>query len=159
MYISPVSASMMSVYVPQIANKGTEIDYEYEMIKKKLALYGIIPSGDKNTDKLKLEAAERFAEIQANQYSMTTKQNIPFDDVMNTLNLSVTGDLEKDYETTIDRLEHEIYLASNDDEKYYYEALIDLVEEQYTTTKQDRFSYIGANQISSMNKYLLLGIY
>lgn len=159
MTISPISSSMMSMYVPVVAGKGAEIDYEYEIIKQKLALYGISPSGDKNTDKMKLETAERMAEIMQAQSSMATKQSVPFEDVMNTLNLSITGDLEKDYETTIDKLDHEIGMAYNEEDKAYYQALKDEVEADYISAKENRQSYVGANQIASMNKYILLGLY
>lgn len=94
------------------------------------------------------------------QSSSSSRQSIPFDDIMNTLNLTVTGDLDKDYDTTIDRLDYEIDMAYSDEEKEYYEALKDQVEDEYNSSKQNSISYFsGASQISSMNKYMLLGIY
>ena len=82
-----------------------------------------------------------------------------FEDIMNTLNLSVTGDLDKDYETTIDKLDYEITMAYSDDEKEYYKALKADVEVQYNSSKQDSISFSGASQVAALNKYMLLGIY
>ena len=102
MSISPISSYMMSMYVPSSGTKAVEEDYEYVLIKQQLAAMGIIPSGDKETDKLKLETAQRVKEMMESQSaSMNSRQSIPFEDVMNTLNLSITGDLDKDYDTTI----------------------------------------------------------
>lgn len=159
MSISPISSSMMSMYVPQVAKKGAEVDYEYELIKQQLIALGIAPTGDKDTDKVKLETAQRVQEMMQSQSSMNTIQSCPFEDIMNNLNLSITGDLEKDYETAIDKLDYEITMAYNEDEKAYFQAMKDEVEKDYISAKEDRFSYAGANQLAAMNKYLLLGMY
>jgi len=150
---------MMSMYVPQVSNKGAQVDYEYELIKQELMKLGIVPSGDKNADKLKLETAQRMQEMMQSQSTINTKQTSPFEDIMNTLNLSISGDLEKDYEKTIDKLDYEITMAYNDEEREYFEALKYQVEIDYNTAKENRISYSGANQLASLNKYLLLGIY
>ena len=161
MSISPISSYMMSMYVPSSGTKAVEEDYEYVLIKQQLAAMGIIPSGDKDTDKLKLETAQRVKEMMESQStSMNSRQSIPFDNIMNTLNLFVTGDLDKDYDTTIDKLDYEIYMAYSDEEKEYYEALKDQVESEYNSSNQDSISYFsGASVLSDMNKYMLLGIY
>lgn len=56
MSISPISSSMMSMYVPSsgTSQKAEEQDYEYLLIQQELMAMGIVPSGDKATDKLKL---------------------------------------------------------------------------------------------------------
>lgn len=161
MSISPISSSMMSMYVPSAgaANKTEQNDYEYQLILQELAAMGIASSGDKETDKLKLETAKTVMEMMQSQSTSSSRQSIPFEDVMNTLNLTVTGDLEKDYETTIDRLDYEIDLASSDEEKEYFEALKDQVETEYNSSKRDSISFSGASQLASVNKYMLLGIY
>ena len=161
MSISPISSSMMSMYVPSAgaANKTEQNDYEYQLILQELAAMGIASSGDKETDKLKLETAKTVMEMMQSQSASSSRQSIPFEDVMNTLNLTVTGDLEKDYETTIDKLDYEIDLASSDEEKEYFEALKDQVETEYNSSKRDSISFSGASQLASVNKYMLLGIY
>ena len=160
MSISPIPSYMMSMYVPSsaAAQKQEEIDYEYQLIMQELAMYCITPSGDKDTDKMKLETAQRMEEMLKSQSEMTTRQSIPFDDIMNTLNLTVTGDLDEDYDTTIDKLDYEIYMAYTDEEREYYEALKDQVEEEYNSSKQNRISYSGAAQLSAVNRYMMLGI-
>ena len=88
--------------------------------------------------------------------SSSNKQSIPFEDIMNTLNLSVSGDLDKDYDTTINRLDYEIDMAYTDEEKQYFEALKYQVETEYNDSKQNSVSsFSGASQISSMNRYML----
>ena len=152
---------MMSMYVPStsISSVDGQIDYEYQLIIQQLRALGITPSGDKNTDKAKLEAAKKAMAMMASQQTSSSKQSIPFEDIMNTLNLTVTGDLDKDYETTINELDYKIDLAASDDQKAYYQALKDQVEEEYNTSKRNSNDFTGANQVSAMNKMLLLGIY
>lgn len=148
------------MYVPSSAatQQTEENDYEYQLIMQELALYGLVPSGDKDTDKMRLETAQRMEEMMKSQSEMSTRQSIPFDDIMNTLNLTVTGDLEEDYDTTIDKLDYEIYMAYTDEEREYYEALKDQVEEEYNSSKRDSISFSGATQLSSINRYMMLGI-
>ena len=106
MSISPISSYMMSMYVPTSTSalNANKMDYEYMQIIQELASYGISSSGDKNVDKMKLETLKLQIEMMQTQNSSNTKQSIPFEDVMNTLNLTVTGDLEKDYDSL--RLEY-----------------------------------------------------
>ncbi len=157
MAISPVSASMMSMYVPSLSTSSSDAqkDYEYQLIIQELMAMGIAATGDKTTDKARLEIAKRMQEMQASQ-SNSQRQSIPFDDIMNTLNLTITGDLDKDYETTIDKLDYEIYMAYTEEEKAYYEALKDQVEEDYNSSKQNSISYFsGMSQLSSLNRFML----
>lgn len=156
MSVSPISSSMMSMYVPShVTSAALGADPEYEMIKRKLAALGLAPTGDKNTDKMRLQVAERMQDMQKSQKS-SSKQSIPFDDIMNTLNLAVTGDLDKDYDTTIDKLDYEIGMAYSDEEKAYFEALKYQVETEYNDSKQNSVSsFSGASQVSSMNRYML----
>lgn len=148
------------MYVPSTAStqKTEENDYEYQLIMQELAMYGIAPSGDKDTDKMRLETAQRMEEIMKSQSETTTRESIPFDDIMNTLNLTITGNLDEDYDATIDELDYEIYMAYTDEEREYYEALKDQVEEEYNSAKRDRISFSGATQLSSINRYMMLGI-
>ena len=193
MSISPISSSMMSMYVPNAgASKAAEKDTEYQQIIKKLAAYGIASSGDKETDKTRLETAEklmatehqrivqelaaygipssgdnetdktrlevveRLIAMQESQQTLGERDSIPFEDIMNTLNLTITGDLEDDYDTTIDKLDYEIYMAYTDEEREYYEALKDQVEMEYNSSKENRISYFsGASQLGSINRYML----
>lgn len=159
MSISPISSSMMSMYVPSAATSKSDAqkDYEYMLILQELAAIGIASTGDKTTDKARLEVAKNLMSMQQSQ-SSSSKQSIPFEDIMNTLNISVTGDLEKDYETTIDKLDYEISMAYTDEEKTYYEALKDEVENDYISSKENRISaFTGASQLGSLNR-LMFGL-
>lgn len=156
MSVSPISSSMMSMYVPEHGtSKPAGVDYEYELIKQKLLALGVTVTGDKETDKMRLQVAENVKDMKKSQ-SSSGKQSIPFDDVMNTLNLSVSGDLDKDYDTTINKLDYEISMAYSDEEKQYFQALKGQVETEYNDSKQNSVSsFAGANQIGSMNRYML----
>ena len=103
---------------------------------------------------------EYIAKGSGSRSKMKLHNSIPLnllDDVMNTLNLTITGDLDEDYDTTIDRLDYEIYLASSDEEEEYYQALKDLVESDYNTAKENRISYSSSySQTSMLNQYLAL---
>ena len=158
MSISPISASMMSMYVASTASSSSaeEKDYEYELIKQELMAMGLTVTGDKDTDKARLETAQRIQEMMESQSASNSKQSIPFEDIMNTLNLTVSGDLDEDYDNTIDKLDYEIGMAYTDEEKEYYEALKDQVESEYNSSKQNSISYFsGASQLSSLNRYML----
>ena len=157
MSISPISSSMMSMYVPSTgASKTAEKDTEYQQIIQELAAYGIPSSGDKETDKTRLEVAERLMAMRESQEALGERDSIPFEDIMNTLNLTITGDLDDDYDTTIDKLDYEIYMAYTDEEREYYEALKDQVELEYNSSKENRISYFsGASQLGSVNRYML----
>lgn len=157
MSVSPISSSMMSMYVPSTSTSISDAqkDYEYQLIMQELTSMGISLTGDKTTDKARLSIAKKLQEMQESQQS-SSKQSIPFEDIMNTLNLSVTGDLDKDYDTTIDKLDYEIDMAYSDEEKSYYEALKYQVEEEYNNSKQNSVSaFSGAGQMSAMNRYML----
>ena len=161
MSISPIPSYMMSVYVPSTGatEKTEKNDYEYQQILQELAAWGIASSGNKATDKLRLDAVKNILETMQAQSASSLKErdSIPFDDVMNTLNLTITGDLDEDYNTTIDELDYEIYLASNDEEEAYYQALKDQVESEYNSAKENRISYsAGYNQTSILSQYIAL---
>src|SRR5574344_242857 len=161
MSISPISSSMRSAYA-QYATSSTsstnEEDSEYAYIIAQLQAMGITPSRDNTVDKLKLDTVKKAQQMMQSQSSSSSKQSIPFEDVMNTLNLQVTGDLDKDYQTTIDKLDYEIDLSSSDENKKYYQALKDQVENEYNSSKQSSVSnFSGANQLAAMNR-LMLGL-
>ncbi len=159
MSISPVASYMVSVYVPSAgaANQAEQNDYEYQLILQELAAMGIASSGDKATDKLKLETAKNVLEMLQSQSasSLGKRDSIPFDDIMNSLNLSISGDLDEDYDTTIDELDYRIALAGNDEEVEYYEALKDQVESEYNSSKRDSISYsANYDRTSLISQYL-----
>ncbi len=161
MSISPIASYMMSVYVPSAgaSQKAEQNDLEYQLILQELEAMGIASSGDKTTDKLKLQTAKTYLEMLQSQSdsSLNGRDSIPFDDVMNTLNLTITGDLDEDYDTTIDKLDYEIALASSEEEEEYYQALKDLVESDYNSAKRDRISYADSySQTTMLNQYLAL---
>ena len=81
MAISPVSASMMSIYVPSLSTSSSDAqkDYEYQLIIQELMAMGIAATGDKTTDKARLDIAKRMQECKhlkatakGNQFLLTT---------------------------------------------------------------------------------------
>ena len=47
-------------------------------------------------------------------------------------------------------------MAYTEEEKAYYEALKDQVEEDYNSSKENSISYFsGMNQLSSLNRFML----
>ena len=65
MAISPVSASMMSIYVPSLSTSSSDAqkDYEYQLIIQELMAMGIAATGDKTTDKARLEKTPTPSEL------------------------------------------------------------------------------------------------
>lgn len=154
MSISPITSSTMSMYVPA-PNATGQNSYEYQLIIQELLALGIAPTGYFEQDKNRLEIAKKMQEMQANK-ALQPKQTSPFEEIMNTLNLKITGDLEKDYNTTIDKLEYEIEMAYTEEDIEYYEGLKSQIEEQYNDSKRNRISYFeGASQLGMLNRYML----
>lgn len=142
------------MYVPA-PNATGQNNYEYQLIIQELLALGIAPTGNFEQDKNRLEIAKNLQAMQENQ-SLQKKQTIPFEEIMNTLNIKITGDLDKDYETTIDKLEYEIDMAYTQEDIDYYEGLKYHVEEEYNNAKRNRISYFeGASQLGMLNRYML----
>lgn len=135
-------------------------DPEYEKIKKMLEMLGLSPTGSKEVDKSMLSMAlQNIALQKMNQNSFGEKENIPFKDIMDALDIESVGDLEKDYTNTINELDDRIALASDDEEKQYYESLKTQVEDLYQTRNNDTAQaslFMGSTQLGELNKLMLM---
>ena len=189
MSISPIMSAispMVMSYAPSDTSKVE--DTEHKQIMQSLQAIGITPSGNKETDKTLLNtiqaqlaqtlnfygiAATGVAEtdyvllnmvmnaVERQQDSSNDSSSgyIPFEDVMNAINITPTGDIEEDYDDTITELEYRISTAADEEEEAYYESLKTEVEEQYTDymysqSRNDMF--IGSCQLSSINRFMMI---
>ncbi len=158
MSISPVTMSPMILSFVA-AKKPDEEDSEYEKIKTMLKMLGIEPTGDKEVDKLLLLQAVNAKVDEAANSGSTASYN-PFIDLMEFLEITTTGNVDKDYNNVIDELDYRIYMANDDEEKEYYQSLRDQADSLYTennydTQRQDMF--MGASQISDYYKFMITG--
>lgn len=132
----------------------------HEQILKSLSALGLGSTGAVETDKILLEYVQNLvASQQSEQANSSSYQYIPFEDVMNAINITPTGDIDKDYDDTITELDYRISTAADEEEEAYYEALKSEVEELYSDHmySQSRNSFfIGSGQISSINRYLMV---
>lgn len=189
MSISPIMSAispMVMSYAP--SNTSQVQDSEHKQIIQSLQALGVTPSGDKETDKTLLNTIQaqlaqtlnfygvastgvaetdqvllnivmNAVERQQERSDESSSQYIPFEDVMNAINITPTGDIEEDYDDTITELEYRISTAADEEEEAYYEALKTEVEEQYTdyTYNQARNDlFIGSGQISSINRFMMI---
>lgn len=109
---------------------ASQVDTEYEEIKKKLMALGVTPSGNKTVDKVKLEQAQRESELEnaqktaseqakpTNNVSMTEEpaeeeESDEFVSYLTQINVSQTGDVENDYRNAINELRSR-FLAETD---------------------------------------------
>lgn len=155
MSVSPVMSPMVSVYVP---SRAATVDEEHEKIIRMLKMLGLVSTGDKAADKVLLQAA-----INAQQKQNTggaKAESIPFQDIMNMLNIESSGKIDKDYTSTINELDDRISAAGDEEEKQYYLELKNRVETQYSDHGENKSAvaqFTGASQLSDLNRYLLLG--
>ena len=158
MTVSPVMSPMVYSYVPSAASKDKQTDSEYEKILVMMEMLGIESTGDKTLDKVLLRNAVTQKLQEEATSSASGSDYIPFLDIMDALDLDSTGNVDDDYDQTIDELDYRISMASDDEERQYYQELRDEVETLYDENSYDnaRMSlYSGYSQISELNRYIL----
>ena len=155
MTVSPVMSPMISLFVPATKAKGA-VDEEHQRIINMLKSLGITPTMDKSLDTVLLKnAIQQMQSQQANN----SADYIPFADIMGTLNLTVTGNIDEDYYNTIQELDGRIASARDDEERGYYQDLKNQVDGLYsdrTLSNARSDLFIGASQIGDLNKFFLL---
>lgn len=157
MSISPVLSisSYASIYV---SSKGPEDD-EHERIINLLKQLGITSTGNKQADKALLRAAlQKMADNMSSGGTSSSKYN-PFKDIMESLDIETTGNVDKDYNNVIKELDYRISQSNDDEEKQYYQALRDEIDSKYTENNYDNSrsnQFTGASQLADLNKYMLL---
>ena len=158
MSISPVMSPMIYSYVPSAASNKEQTDSEYEKIITMMKMMGLEPTGDKTTDKVRLKSAVTQKLTQQATSSALGVDYVPFADIMETLELDSTGNIDDDYDKTIDELDYRISMASSEEEKQYYQELRDEVDSLYSQNSyyNARTSlFMGSSQISDVNRYML----
>lgn len=157
MSISPVMSPLIPSYSQSASAKKTQTDSEYEKILILMKSLGIEPTGEKSVDKILLKNA--VTQMLAQQASSTSGSDyVPFADIMDALDLDSTGNVDDDYDRTIDELDYRISMASDDEEKQYYTELRDQVETLYSENSYENARtsmFMGSSQISDMNRYML----
>lgn len=111
-------------------------DAEYERIKKKLAALGIASSGDKATDKAKLEKFEN--EMKARQEKEAQKDNeaqkaqaasgsasVPaeWQTILAQVGISSSGDIDTDYNKALSIVQEKLATAQTEADKEKYRSL------------------------------------
>ncbi len=154
----------------------TQIDVEYDEIKKKLAALGIESSGNKAIDKLKLEEAEKTQELEKAQKTATEQatktgqgvsetdeetQNEEFTTILNELYVNQTGNIEDDYRSAINALRERFLAETNQAELSYLRNLKDNLDKimqglGYSTIAIDSAEMTGASAMSALNKVMLV---
>lgn len=156
MSISPVMSTLITSYVP--SSKLKEEDEEYKKIINMLKMLGIEPTGNKAADKIILQSAlNNMASSQSKKSA--NSDYIPFLDIMDSLELSSSGDIDKDYTNTVNEIDYRISYASDDEEKQYYQALRDELDEMYNQNSYDNAvanQFSGSTQLGNLNKFMLM---
>ncbi len=158
MSISPVTMSPMILSFVS-TKKTEEEDSEYEKIKTMLKMLGIEPTGDKEVDKLVLQQAINDKVSEAANAGSSSAYN-PFTDLLEFLEITSTGNVDKDYDNVIDELDYRIYMADDDEEKAYYQSLRDEADSLYTENNYDnqrQDMFMGASQIADYYKFMITG--
>lgn len=157
MSISPVMSPMVYSYAPSGSSKK-QTDSEYEKILIMMEMLGIESTGDKTLDKVLLKNAVTQKLQQEASSSASGADYIPFLDIMDSLDLDSTGNVDDDYDRTIDELDYRISMANDDEEKQYYTELRDEVETLYTENSYDNARtslFMGSSQVADLNRYML----
>lgn len=154
--------SLEALGVTPSGNKDTDktlLNTIQAQLAQMLNFYGVASTGVAETDRILLNMVMNAVEEQQQKNEGSSSQYIPFEDVMNAINITPTGDIDADYDETITELDYRISTAADDEEEAYYQALKDEVEELYSSHEynQSRNSlFIGAGQISSLNRFMIL---
>ena len=157
MSISPVMSPMVYSYAPS-GSITKQTDSEYEKILIMMEMLGIESTGDKTLDKVLLKNAVTQKLQQEASSSASGADYIPFLDIMDSLDLDSTGNVDDDYDRTIDELDYRISMANDDEEKQYYTELRDEVETLYTENSYDNARtslFMGSSQVADLNRYML----
>lgn len=156
MSISPVMSTLITSYTP--SSKLKEEDEEYKKIINMLKMLGIEPTGNKSADKIILQSAlNNMSSTQSNKSA--NSDYIPFFDIMQSLDLSSSGNIDKDYTSTVNEIDYRISYANDDEEKQYYQELRDEVDtlynqDSYNSAVANQFS--GSTQLGDLNKLMLM---
>ena len=158
MSISPVMSPMVYSYTPSAVSNKKQTDSEYEKILAMMDMMGIESTGDKTLDKVLLKNAVTQKLQQQSASSASGADYVPFADIMETLDLDSTGNVDDDYDKTIDELDYRISMANDNEEKQYYMDLRDQVESLYNENSYENARtslFIGSSQVSDVNRYML----
>ena len=149
-------------------------DAEYEKIKKKLAALGISSSGDKATDKAKLEKFEN--EMKAQQEKETQEKSetekaqsaagsasVPaeWQTILAQVGISSTGDIETDYNKALNIVQEKLATAQTESDKEKYRSLKNqldaFVSQNSAAPAAANTAKVGSSSLADLNKLLLLG--
>ncbi len=158
MSISPVMSPMVYSYTPSATSNDKQTDSEYEKILVMMEMLGIESTGDKTLDKVLLRNAVTEMLQQNAASSSTSSDYIPFLDIMDSLDLDSTGNVDDDYDRTIDELDYRISMANDDEERQYYQELRDEVETLYDENSYDNARtsmFMGTEMVSDITRYML----
>lgn len=149
-------------------------DAEYERIKKKLAALGIASSGDKATDKAKLEKFE--SEMKAQQEKETQKNDeaqkaqaasgsasVPaeWQTILAQVGISSSGDIDTDYNKALSIVQEKLATAQTEADKEKYRSLKNqldaFVSQNSAAPAAANTAKVGSSSLAELNKQLLLG--
>lgn len=154
--------SLEALGITPSGNKETDktlLNTIQAQLAQMLNFYGVGSTGVAETDQVLLKMVMNAVEEQQERNNDSSSQYIPFEDVMNAINITPTGDIDEDYDETITELDYRISTAADDEEEAYYQALKEEVEELYSSHEynQSRSSlFIGSSQVSSLNRFMIV---
>ena len=156
------------------ASSAASVDSEYEQIKKKLAALGISSSGDKATDKAKLEKFE--SEMKAQQEKEAQKDNeaqkaqaasgaaqVPaeWQTLLSQVGITSSGDIDTDYNKALSIVQEKLATTQTESDKEKYRSLksqLDsFVTQNSATSAAANTAKVGSSSLAELNKQLLLG--
>ena len=155
-----------------------QIDTEYDEIKRRLIALGVMPSGTKSVDKIKLEGAQREKALEEAQkttaeqskvseeaaFSTTLKpldENSELISILQQLGITQTDDLEDDYRKAINVLRNRFMNESSMIELSRLRDLksdLDRIASEYgySTISIASSEMTGASALGEMNKVMML---
>ena len=149
-------------------------DAEYERIKKKLAALGIASSGDKATDKAKLEKFE--SEMKTQQEKETQKNDeaqkaqaasgsasVPaeWQTILAQVGISSSGDIDTDYNKALSIVQEKLATAQTEADKEKYRSLKNQLDAFVSQTPAaeaaSNTAKVGSSSLAALNNQFLLG--
>lgn len=170
MSINSISAA--SSYYSSITSVGN--NDEYELVKRRLLALGIVPIGNENVDKLVLQKSEKpqksdednanpVKRAKPSQQQMDGASSnilIAWQNLMQELGLTASGDIDADYRRAIAVIKSKIANTTDEAEKNKYRSLqtkIDkLVADNLSSSASAATAMVGASALADMNKAYLV---
>lgn len=139
---------------------------DYDLIKQKLIVLGVVPSGQESVDRAKLKLVEASQKSDNKSHLSTlskgmarshSPESLPSSwlELLSQLGITSSGDIDTDYEKAIAEIKKRLGNAKNEPEKEKYRILQIQIEKfvaDFSSSQASASAMVGASALAAMNK-------